>query len=183
MGNSFYSVCRVQLSITMAILLCSIAGRSEAQDYLVGLRAGTSFENNDSLDFRQVEAYAGVNLPWEWHTYWGLSFKPRVEGSAGILNEEDQNGFVGTLGPVIELRHGKFPVTFEFGASPTYLSKYNFNILNIGGHFEFTDHVGLNWHITEHVTVGWRFQHMSNAGIYQHNPGLNQQMLSASYRF
>ena len=38
-------------------------------------------------------------------------------------------------------------------------------------------------HITKHFTLGWRFQHMSNAGIYKANPGLNQQMLSTSYSF
>jgi hypothetical protein len=41
----------------------------------------------------------------------------------------------------------------------------------------------LDWHITKDFTVGWRYQHMSNAGIYKHNPGLNLMMLSASYSF
>ena len=54
---------------------------------------------------------------------------------------------------------------------------------DLGGWFEFTDHVGLNWHITKQFTVGWRYQHMSNAGIYARNPGLNLQMLSVSYSF
>jgi Lipid A 3-O-deacylase (PagL) len=158
------------------------ACRGEAQDYLVGVRGGATFEG-DAGDFQQVDVYAGRYLPWLWGFQNGLNFKPRVEASAGWLHSEGDSGFVGTLGPVIELRIRKFPVTLEGGVSLTALSRSDFPQRNLGGWFEFTDHVGINWHITKQLTIGWRYQHMSNAGIYQRNPGLNQQMLSASYSF
>jgi hypothetical protein len=87
------------------------------------------------------------------------------------------------LGLVIELHKGKCPMTLDFGASPTILSRYDFSQRDLGGRFQFTDNLGLDWHISNYFTVGWRFQHMSNAGIYKRNPGLNLQMLSASYKF
>jgi|HubBroStandDraft_2_1064218.scaffolds.fasta_scaffold371398_1 lipid A 3-O-deacylase len=168
--------------ITLLLLLLSMACDVGAQDYLVGVRGGSSFEGNAGY-FRQADIFAGGNLPWQWDSYFGLSFKPRVEASAGCLSGGSKDGFVGTLGPVIELREGEFPVTLEGGVSPTLLSRYNFSERNLGGRFEFTDHLGLDWRITKYFTAGWRYQHMSNAGIYKHNPGLNLQMLSASYRF
>jgi hypothetical protein len=168
--------------VVLWLLLFSVAGYARAQDYLVGVRAGSSFQSNAGY-FREAEVYADRNLPWQWNSYFGLSFKPRVEASAGWLSGGSKDGFVGTLGPVIELREGKFPVTLDGGASPTVLSRYKFNEKDIGGRFEFTDHVGLDWHLTKCFTVGWQYQHMSNAGIYKHNPGLNLQMLSASYGF
>jgi len=168
--------------VVVSLLLFSIACRSEGQDYLVGIRGGTSFEKETGY-FRQVDAFAGINLPWRWNSYSGLYFKPRLEASAGWISGGGGDGFIGTLGPVIELHKGKFPVTLDFGASPTVLSRYDFKQRDLGGWFQFSDHVGLDWHITNYFTVGWRFQHMSNAGIFERNPGLNLQMLSASYSF
>ena len=165
-----------------SFFLLSLAYNSQAQDYLVGVRGGTSFEN-DAGDFQQVDVYAGRYLPWLWGYENGLNFKPRVEASAGWLHSEGESGFVGSLGPLVELRIKKFPITVEGGVSLTALSRSSFPERNLGGWFEFTDHVGINWHITKQLTIGWRYQHMSNAGIYNHNPGLNLQMLSASYSF
>lgn len=165
-----------------SFFLLSLACDSQAQDYLVGVRGGTSFEN-DAGDFQQVDVYAGRYLPWLWGYENGLNFKPRVEASAGWLHSEGESGFVGSLGPLVELRIKKFPITVEGGVSLTALSRSSFPERNLGGWFEFTDHVGINWHITKQFTIGWRYQHMSNAGIYNHNPGLNLQMLSASYSF
>jgi hypothetical protein len=170
------------ISFAVLILLFTMTVSIQAEDYLVGIRGGTSFEN-DAGYFRQTDVFVGRNLPWEWDLCFGLSLKPQVEGSAGCLSGGNKDGFVGILGPVIGLHERKFPITLEGGASPTFLSRYNFGEKDLGGRFEFTDHAGLDWHITKYFTVGWRYQHVSNAGIYKHNPGLNLQMLSASYAF
>jgi hypothetical protein len=169
-------------ALVLSVLMFSIGHYAGAQDYLVGVRGGASFES-DAGYFRQAEVFAGRNLPWRWHPFLGLDLKPRVEASAGCLSGGQQDGFVGTLGPVIEVQEGKFPVVLAGGASPTVLSRYNFSERDLGGRFEFTDHIGLDWHVTKCFTVGWRFQHLSNASIYKHNPGLNLQMLSTSYSF
>jgi hypothetical protein len=166
----------------MMLFLFSAAWSAQAQDYLVGVRGGASLDNHPGY-FRQTEVFASRYLPWDWNTYLGLSFKPRVEASMGWLEGGSQNGVVGTMGPVIELREGKFPVTLEGGVSLSGLSRYKFNDKDLGGWFEFTDHIGVNWHVTKCFTLGVRFQHMSNASLYKHNPGLNLEMLSASYSF
>jgi Lipid A 3-O-deacylase (PagL) len=154
----------------------------EAQEYLAGVRAGTSFQN-DAGNFQQVDVFTGMYLPWLWGSPDGLNLKPRVEASAGWLDNRGDGGFVGTLGPAVEFRKGKFPLTLDGGASLSALSRSDFPDKNLGGWFEFTDHIGLNWHINNNIIVGWRYQHMSNAGIFRHNPGLNLQMLSFSFAF
>jgi hypothetical protein len=165
-----------------AVILVLQARTTEAQNYLVGVRGGTSFES-DAGDFQQVDVFASKYLPWLWGVKDGWNLKPRWEASAGLLHDDGRQGFVGTTGPVLELRAGKFPVTLEGGVSLTALSRYQFHDRDLGGWFQFTDHVGLNWHISKQFTLGWRYQHTSNAGIYTRNPGLNLQMLSASYTF
>jgi Lipid A 3-O-deacylase (PagL) len=170
----------MNLAATLSVF--SLGCHSNAQDYLAGVRAGGSFEN-DAGDFQQAEVFGGIYLPWRFGSKTGFSLKPRIEGSAGCLDNRGEAGFIAASGPVLEFRKGKFPVTLEAGVNLTALSRYNYEDKDLGGWFQFTDHVGLNWHITKHFTVGWRFQHMSNAGIYRSNPGLNQQMLSTSYSF
>ena len=165
-----------------SLFLVLFACPTQAQDYVVGVRGGSSFES-DAGNFQQVDVFAGRYLPWLWGSTNGVNFKPQVQASAGWLHNNGDSGFVGTLGPDVELRIRKFPITLEGGASLSALSQSDFPERNLGGWFEFTDHIGFNWHINNQFTVGWRFQHMSNAGIYKCNPGLNLQMLSFSYSF
>jgi Lipid A 3-O-deacylase (PagL) len=81
------------------------------------------------------------------------------------------------------LTRGKFPLSLEGGVSPTGLSRYDFGAKNFGTYFQFTSHLGLNWDILPRVRLSYRFQHMSNAGLSRHNPGLNLHMLGVSYLF
>ena len=170
------------MKFTMMLFLFSAAWSASAQDYNVGVRSGVSLDDHPGY-FRQTDVFVTRYLPWEWHSYLGMSFKPSVEASLGWLDGGSKDGVVGTAGPQIELRERNFPVTLEGGVSLSGLSRSNFGEKNVGGWFEFTDHIGLNWHVTKCFTLGVRFQHMSNASIYKHNPGLNLEMLSASYRF
>lgn len=63
------------------------------------------------------------------------------------------------------------------------LSRHDFGSKDFGELFQFTSHIGLNLDLWEHLRLGYRFQHMSNAGLSGHNPGLNLHMLSMSYLF
>jgi lipid A 3-O-deacylase PagL len=169
-------------NLTLILLLVSFALCGHAQTFLVGVRGGASLDC-DPGRFRQMDAFAGWNLPWRWNSYCDLSLLPRLETSAGVLDGGSVAGFVGTAGPVLELRKGNLPLSIEGGASPTLLSRYRFDSRDLGGRFQFTDHIGLNWNFSEHFDLGVRFQHMSNAGIYRRNPGLNLEMLSFAYTF
>jgi lipid A 3-O-deacylase len=171
------------LKISLSVLLLAIAWRSPAQDFLsLGARGGVSF-NGGLHRFWQAETFAKMDLPWKWDFYSDWRFQPAVDVSAGWLRGERTDAFIGTAGPVLELSKGKFPLKLEGGSSPTYLSRNRFGAKNFGDRFQFTSHIGVVWDITEHLSVGYRFQHMSNAGIANPNPGLNLQMISVSYRF
>ena len=150
--------------------------------WTVGTRGGVSFDHGVG-QFRQVETFADMNLPWQWNFYSDWRFQPRLDASVGWLGGEHANAFIGTVGPLVELHKGDFPLVLEAGSSPTILSRDRFGSKDFGDRFQFTSHLGLIWYVTEHISVGYRFQHMSNAGISSHNPGLNLQMLEASYSF
>lgn len=173
---------RTAKAVAISFLLFLTIGRGEAQSFSAGVRGGFSFEN-DSHRFTQVEAFGASNLPWHWNFYSDWALTPRAEASAGWLSGEHTDAFVGTLGPSVELSKGKFPITLIGGASPTVLSRYRFRSVDFGDRLQFTDHIGLNWRIAECFSATCRFQHMSNAGISSHNPGLNLLMFSVNYNF
>lgn len=171
------------LKYLAAAWLMASVWRVPAQEFwTVGTRGGLSFNGNENR-FQQVEAFADMNLPWKWDFYSDWRFQPRIDASAGWLEGEHADAFIGTAGPLVELRKGTFPLALEGGFSPTILSRDRFGSRDFGERFQFTSHIGLIWHVTEQISVGYRFQHMSNAGIANPNPGLNLQMLELSYSF
>jgi hypothetical protein len=170
----------ITFTISLGLFLSSSHG--SAQDFYAGVRGGTSFDSPQG-HFYQGEGFAGWKLPWRWNVCSKWTLRPYVDASAGDLVGLGASGFVGTLGPVIELRYGKFPVFLEGGTSPTYLSRFAYDSKDLGERFQFTSHIGLQWDITKNIAVNLRFQHMSDAGITRTNPGLNVQMLCLRFNF
>jgi lipid A 3-O-deacylase len=180
-GMKFHSA---YMLIWFAILIpLFIVYSGNAQDFLsAGVRGGMSY-NSNGHSFRQAETFVDLDLPWAWNFYSDWRFQPKVDVSGGWLGGENTDGFVGSLGPTVELSKGRFPLTLEGGSSPTFLSKYRFRDEYFGDNVQFTSHIGLNWRLTKHISIGYRFQHMSNAGLGSPNPGLNMNMFSFTYHF
>jgi len=148
----------------------------------VGARGGLS-GNGGRNEFHQAESFANWNLPWGWDLGKEWYLQSRLDVSAGWLGDSSQSAFVGTLGPTLVLDRARWPVSFEGGFSPTYLSSYDFELKDLGTRIQFTSHVGLNWDFAAHWRLTYRFQHMSNADLAQSNPGLNMHIFGLSYCF
>jgi hypothetical protein len=133
--------------------------------------------------FRSGEAFLDCNLPGSWKFGDGFAVKTRMEFTAGWLGREGLNAFTGSAGPMFVLQWDRVPLTLESGSSSTLISRHDFGSAQLGGPYQFTTHVGLTWDVARHWRLGYRFQHMSNAGIYLHNPGLNIQAFSLGYVF
>lgn len=151
---------------------------------MVGVRVAYSATRIDE-DFAQGEAYARLSLPkrWDfgrdWHIRLGLDMSA---GMLGRLDEEDK-GFIATLGPVFTLRSDRFPVDLVVGSSPTIMSRHTYDGVDFGIPFQFTSHIGFNAHLTRRWALGYRFQHMSNASLSSHNPGLDMHSVSIGFKF
>ena len=168
-----------------AVIAAGAVMRVDAADWRwesVGLRYGISASSFNSL-FQQSEAFARVDMPWQWvlAEHWRL--QTRLDASAGWLSGSGDDGFIGTLGPSVGIKHERFPVGIEAGCSPTLLSRDRFGNTDFGIPFQFTTFLGLSADIGKRWGAGYRFQHMSNAGFGSDNPGLNMHMFSVRYRF
>ena len=168
----------------MIILLSvlSMACCSRAQDFFAGARSGLSFHDGGQT-FYQTEAFAGVNLARHWNLSTNWYFQPGGDISAGGLTDGTATGFIGTIEPTISLHRADFPLSLEIGVGPTLISRYHFGGKDFGDNFQITSQAQLNWQLTKRFSLGGRVQHMSNAHLATHNPGLNMVMLTAGFRF
>jgi hypothetical protein len=139
--------------------------------------------NESSGDFHSVEAFLNLDLPWNWDLGHEWKLKSRSDASAGYLGESSLGAAIITLGPSLELGRNQLPLSLEGGVSPAYISRSEFDTKNFGINFQFISHAGLNFDISNRIRIGYRFQHMSNAGFSDRNPGLNLHLFGIGYRF
>jgi hypothetical protein len=170
----------------LVLLFVSLAIRPAAGNEIllrsIGLRGGIDDGRNDE-SFNQYEGFATWKLPWThpWGSGWTLGIN--FEANAGVLSGGGQSAFVGSIGPGILIIGFREKINISMGINPTVISKHEFGDEDLGGPIEFTSHIGLNLNIARHFTIGYRLQHMSNAVIYDANPGLNLHMIEMGYRF
>ena len=148
----------------------------------MGLRYGVNDNINDE-DFKQYEGFSTWKLPWsrQWDSGWAIG--TYLEANAGVLRGGGESGFVGSVGPGIYFTGLKERIEIAMGINPTIISKHKFGDENLGGPIEFTSHIGVAFKFDRQFAIGYRLQHMSNAVLYEHNPGLNMHMIEMSYRF
>ena len=191
-ANSLGQIADIETRMTRSVLsLCAglaflvLATGSEAETFSLataGLR-GAMCANPKSQTFEQAEIFGTFNLAWRWNWGSGWHVQTRLDAAGGALHGHSDDAFIGSAGPDFVLGHERVPLNLEFGVSPTLLSHHEFGTMDFGTPLQFTTHVGLNWEFSEHFGVGYRYQHMSNAGFSNHNPGLNLHGLMVYWRF
>jgi hypothetical protein len=146
-----------------------------------GFRSGLVTQN-DVGDFTQFEIFMVQPLPWVWQWSSGWRLSTFLTASAGVLESEDRSGFIGTLGPEFKLSPAG-RLSFIIGSVSTFLGNHEFGKTDLGGLFQFTSYIGLNYRMGKSGSLGYRIQHMSNAGIFDTNPGLDMHVLQLDYRY
>ncbi len=159
-----------------------LGNANETDGIAVGLRAGLS-TTDGSEDFEQYELFATYGLPWSWELTPGWFLSTRINFSAGALRGGGDTGFIGSAGPSITLSMVQDRIFLDGGISAALLSEHKFGQENFGGPIQFISHVGISFKLSDNLGVGYRFQHMSNAGIYNRNPGLELHMFELRYFF
>lgn len=157
------------------------AGRSSWE---AGLQAGTSFNDEDE-SFNQYDLYASLGLPWSWQWGRALRVDTRLTTVLGVLDGGGDTGLAGSLGFefVFGSVTGNSPLELRAGSALTALSEDAFGDEDFGGPLQFTHHISLYYWFLQNLSIAAKVQHMSNAGIYDENPGLNMAMLALVYRF
>jgi hypothetical protein len=165
--------------LAVVALMPGPAAAAEGWDMSLGIRGGMSSRSGE--DFQQYDAVAGWIAPWRAKEYSGMALG--IDLAAGILMGEEENGAVVSLGPTLILGKPDWIFRLKLGISPTFISRYEFERTHFGGPIQFISSVSLILRPKGNLDVGFRVQHMSNASIYENNPGLNLFMLELGVRF
>lgn len=81
-----------------------------------------------------------------------------------------------TVGPLLSrtISGAGLQLEIEGAVRVTYIEHPAFGSEDLGSHLHFASHAGLAWWSPEHrFALGFRFEHVSNAGLTEHNPGVN----------
>lgn len=70
----------------------------------------------------------------------------------------------------------------EAGWRPTLLSDHKFGQDDLGGPIQFSTHIGTSLSLNP-MTINYRYQHISNAELYDTNPGIDLHMIGVGVRF
>jgi hypothetical protein len=174
---------KLQQAVLLGLLLLSAT--AYAQQFgleSLGVRGGASL-TDPGENFRQVDLFLNCNLPWRCDLGRRWKLQSRLDLAGGWLGDAGVNAAIGSIGLSGLLAREGFPFSLEGGVSPTGITRHEFPDNNLGGPFQITTYIGVNWEMATHFRLGYHFQHMSNADIYTPNPGLNMHMLGLSYLF
>ena len=151
--------------IAAAAVLCFVALPAAALDG-VSLEAGHGSDGDINL--------ARLALQWQSHyrwLYWDLSFGGWTGG----------HGRVYDLGFTPVARWGR-SLYIEAGLGAHVLSDLDVGTgTDFSTHFQFGDHVGTGLRFGNY-DLGLRFQHLSNGGLRNPNPGINFLILRLQYQ-
>lgn len=126
------------------------------------------------------ETYLRFRFPWsrEWG---GWRASTHLEVTSGLLRSRNQRVEMYSVGPSLQLKHRWLTLALGFPA-PTYISEIELESRNLGGHLQFTSHLGLSLRVDDTLSLDLRLQHTSNGRIYSDNDGFDLQVIALTWR-
>lgn len=167
----------------LVLFLAAAGAAAEARVVALDARAGFSSNRSDGEFFHLYQAGVGFRLPWQFQfgTGWGLRTGFGVH--AGILRADQDNSFLFSLGPNLKLDLPGGILFLTAGARAGVMSDHSLGEADLGGAFTFDTDVGISANPGSKWFAGYRWQHLSNASIYEGNPSVNLHAVDIGYRF
>jgi hypothetical protein len=170
--------------LAAAMLLTSsatVVGAQGGASPSLGIRVGSSGETRSGT-FTGVDLVGTLPLPWRIGRPESWSVEAKVEGTVGVLSGSGDHGIVGSAGPSVAIRKGGFPLYADGGTAAALITHHRYGSKNLGSWIQFISHISFLLQLGS-VHAGYRLQHMSNASISEHNPGVNLHMIELRYGF
>lgn len=145
-----------------------------------GLRGGMD-ATSVKESYAAGEVYLLRTLPWHTNLAGG-TLTPRLDFGAGYLEADEDNGGWLAAGADVVWIVGAGVVEIEAGFRPAWLVDHRFGEDDFGGGIQFISHGGVALHLAP-VVLSYRYQHLSNAGIYSKNDGLDLHLFGVGARF
>ncbi len=146
-----------------------------------GVRGGTDAKLVNE-NYAITELYYQHKLPWKKEISPGVMTYVRLDSGAGYLEAaSNSSGWLSVGGDlVLSLMDGGWEM--EVGWRPTLMFDHEFGDDDLGGPVQFSTHVGTTIYLGD-AAINYRYQHISNADLYDENPGMDIHMLGVGIRF
>ncbi len=172
-----------RLAVILCAVLLSSSARADIQFSSVGILGADSVQKFAGM--RQYGVLLGYQVNSRSKVFWMPS---RLDFSAGWLERGSNASAFVSAGPSYRWHMNKSDQSkgfVDFGVHPTYVSQSRFEGKNLGGDFFFTSHLGLGAYLGRQrkTSLLLRYQHTSNAGLNDRNPGVDMLGLAFSYNF
>ena len=173
--------------LTTALILCAIClaplARADLQLDSVGLLEADSVKKFSGMRQHGILLRYGVSS-----RFTGRWVPDSLDLTAGRMERGRDSAPYLSFGPTyrFEIKEDKPGRWFvDFGVHPMYVSRSDFGGKDFGGKVFFTSFLGVGAYLDRQRKTSFllRYQHTSNAGISDANPGVDMLALSLSYRF
>lgn len=170
-----------------AAVLFSAAGLAAADQFGVQVAAGVADHHLKRLDLGLVW---DPNLTWWQIGDWHFSLIGEAHVAWWHTNEGDVHDNIGEIGvtPIIRFIKGSGSIRpfIEAGAGVRLLSSPTISSdFTLATAFQFAPMagIGVQFGSRQQYQAGYRFEHISNGGIKEPNPGINFSQLYLQYNF
>ena len=172
---------KLYLIVTLLLLFFPMPPWSLDTTKELGMRGGQDF-SDDHEDLAAGEIYYLQTLPWQAELNPRTTLSTRLDVGAGYLRADSRSGGWLAVGvdAVVGIMDDRWEI--EGGFRPTWLFESEIAGEDFGGPVQFSSHVGATLNL-DRAALSYRFQHISNASIYDCNPGINLHLVGLGVLF
>lgn len=164
------------LFLSMIMLTASFA-----QEIQYGIRTGINDNHKKDLDLSAYEIYLHTVPPLYSTDNFLDDLNISLEMALGVVHDKTNSSLLFSIGPTFKLINYGNIVTLSTGLKPSLITNHVFNNFDVGGAFNFKSYIDLTVSLYKHINFGYRFEHISNAGLYRKNPGINFHYIELVY--
>ena len=166
--------------IAIDLIFATISAAIAAETGFIKAGAMSAAYTVDSDEHHeQFELFVAYGLPFA--KQWGhWAYFSDIDITGGMISDRDQQAAIGSIGPRIGFK--RHPLIFDIGTRLTLVSDSGLGEKVLDGPVHFSSHFRIGLRISD-VEFGCRIQHMSNAGFYDSNPGLDLLVIDVGYYF
>ncbi len=168
------------LITSLVLLALCDPGTAVAAEWELGLRGGTD-ATRAHQSYNAAELYLLYPLSWQAEVPGG-QLRSRLDCGAGWIEAAGDNGGWLAAGADLVYALDALPLEIEAGFRPAWFPDSDFARDDFGGPLLFASHAGVAIRLAP-VTLSYRFQHLSNGGLDDENPGLDLHLFGCGVRF
>jgi hypothetical protein len=148
----------------------------------IGVRIGISGPDKGER-FHQEELFVLHALPWQWQWPPGWLLSTQLDMAVGALHGAGKTAVIGSFSPGAVLTRPGSRLSILANVGMVFVSQDDFGDQAIGSSLQFGLYAGASYHVGRGVRLIYRYRHLSNAGLFRPNPGLEMHFLGLSYPF